>query len=512
MKKLFVLISAALLSISVIGQNQKNHPGFSGKISKQKELSVPGISDKFLKFQVQNKSAKQYSQLKEAEALKQRLDSIVSPGSEKDLYVYDVNGNLLQDTYFDWDGATWVKSWKDEYAYDFNGNQTQDISYEWDGNQWVNSEKNENSYDSHGNRVKLIYSDWNGSKWLNYYKEESVYDDENNLTQNISYQWSDLPDDMWIASSKNEFVYDLNGNQTQNISYYWQNGLWEKMFKTEFVFNTNDKITQSFEYGWDGENWVVMEKYESFYDDNENITEYVLSEWNGIAWVEAAKYTYEYDASGNMTLSNLIYFLEDQNIVFLKEESVYDDYGNNILYSYFTIDFESEEFVLLPVMKQEYVYDNNFTFEDLILPFIPEDFESDYENDFEGEPGQQDLNQMFKHKLIQLTYFEGEGDSWQEWMDYTIYYSEQNITNVNDLNDANTVNVYPNPASNQVTFSIDGLADLLTIELYDIQGKLVLSKTKDNNSPVSIETLDEGLYFYRLSDKSNFYTGKFMVK
>ncbi len=511
MKKLSLLIIAAFLTISVIGQNRKNHSGFLNKFSDQKVLSVPGISDEFLNFDVYAKSAKQNVQLKEADALKQRLDSVVFAGSDKDVYMYDPNGNVLLDTYFDWDGTSWVNSWKDEYTYDSNGNQTQVISTEWDGNQWINLYKHENSYDTNGNQVKELSSNWDGNNWLNSHRNEFVYDAENNLTQNISSNWSGSPDDNWIVGGKNEFIYDSNRNQTQNILYYWNNDQWENASKTEYVFDANKNMTQAIEYGWDGENWNTSAKYETFFDANENITEFVFSEWNNDEWVKAAKYEYQYDANGNMTLSKLIYIDEGENFTYSKEESVYDDFGNRILYSFFEIDFENEELPLIPVWREEYAYDNNFSFNDLILPFNPDDFENDSEFDVQVVL-QFDFTLMFKHKLVQLTYYEGDGDSWMMTDDYNIYYSEQNITGVGGLNLTNNVSVFPNPAVNQVTFKLDASVNQFAVEFYDIQGKLVMSKTTENNRPVSIESLNKGLYFYRLSENHNIYSGKLIVK
>ncbi len=511
MKKLSLLIIAAFLTISVIGQNRKNHSGFLNKFSNQKVLPVPGISDKFLNFDFHTKTAKQFLKFKEADALKQRLDSVVFAGSDKDVYVYDANGNVLLDTYYEWDGTWWVSSWKDYYTYDSNGNRTEAISLEWDGSQWLNLRKYEYSYDSNGNQVKEISLNWDGSNWLNSYKYESVYDGNNNLTQSISSQWSGSPDDIWIIGSKDEFVYDLNGTQTQNISYYWNNGLWEQTYKTENVFDPNENTTQTFEYSWDGENWNNSAKYESFFDANNNITEFVFSDWDGAEWVEAAKKEYEYDTNGNVTLSNLIFIDEGERFNYSKEEMVYDDFGNRTLYSYFEVDFESEEFPLLPVWREEYKYDNNFSFNDLILPFGPNDFESDPGFDIEAVL-QMDFNLMFKHKLIQLTYYDGDGDAWMMTEDYNVYYSEQNFTGIKDRNLAGNVNAYPNPATSQVTFKLGDSVNQFTVEFYDIQGKLVLSKISENNSPVSVESLNPGLYFYRLSENQNFYTGKFVVK
>jgi hypothetical protein len=227
--------------------------------------------------------------------------------------------------------------------------------------------------------------------------------------------------------------------------------------------------------------------------------------------VEAAKKEYEYDANGNITLSNLIYIDEGESFNFSKEEMVYDDFGNRTLYSYFEMDFENEELPLIPKLREEYEYDNSYTFNDLILPFNSDDFESDLEFDVEAVL-QMDINLIFKHKLTHLTYYDGDGDGWMMAEDYNVCYSEQNFTGVDDRNMADNVNVYPNPATNHVTFNIDASDGQFTVEFYDIHGKLVMNKTSENNSPVSIQSLNKGLYFYRISGNQNFYTGKFMVK
>ena len=539
MKKLIVLFCTAFLTISVVGQNTKNHSGFLSTLSKQKELLLPDINDNFLKYHSQNTSSKQLPHLKEANALKQRLDSLVAPGFDKDNYFYDANGNMIQNIYseweenhwrytakydnsFDaggnlvknitsnWENGQWVNFMKDEYTFDANGNQTQNVSFLWTNNEWVNYyDKDEYIFDANGNQTQHINYLWQDDQYLKSGKEESAFDENGDQTQNIRFLWDG---NQWINGSKIEFTYDESGNQTQNIGYNWDNNLWVNSSKEEFVFDTNGKNTHFIGSGWDGENWFYIEKYETIYDANKNITQLVYSEWDVKEWLEAAKFEYQYDANGNMILSNLIYFFEDQQIIFMREESVYDDFGNRTSYSFYSFDEESEDFTLLPMWKQEYVYDNSFSFEDLILPFTSDDFEDDNGNEFEGEVGQFDLNLMFNHKLTNLMNYEHDGDNWVSTGDYTLYYSQQTITGANELKLANNVNVYPNPATNQVTFTIAATVGQLNVEFYDLQGKLVLNRMISNNNPVLIESLNGGLYFYRLSENQNFYTGKIMVK
>lgn len=69
-------------------------------------------------------------------------------------------------------------------------------------------------------------------------------------------------------------------------------------------------------------------------------------------------------------------------------------------------------------------------------------------------------------------------------------------------------NVYPNPFSSQLTFS---LADneQKTVSLYNFLGQQVLQHTFTNSATMSTEQLASGIYFYELrNDKATLKTGK----
>ncbi len=77
------------------------------------------------------------------------------------------------------------------------------------------------------------------------------------------------------------------------------------------------------------------------------------------------------------------------------------------------------------------------------------------------------------------------------------------------------INVYPNPATETVNFSISNIKNAKTLSIYDILGKKI--KTVEIVSAlisVSTEGLNNSLYFYQLADSNNqiISTGKFSVK
>lgn len=527
MQKLILLISTAFLTVSLMGQKMGVHSQILNKSSQKKETQFSVFKERDSKIIIPEQNNQHLIRFKEANIIKQKIDSVVAQGYDKEEYIYDANGNMIRNIYFEWDGSQWRNSVKYEQTFDASGNQTQNIIYNWDNTQWVNSLKDEFTYDGNGNQTQNTSYIWSNNQWMNYSgKDEYTFDANGNQTQHISYVWVD---DQYLKSDKDEFSFDIDGNQTQNIRYFWdgdewtnfikyditydgsgkqtqnisyswENNQWVNYSNSEFLYDSNGNIVQIISYSWDGSKWSNSEKYETVYDSNGNIEQAVYSFWEVDQWLAIYKDEYLYDANGNMILKNSLDNIDSQWLSVLKEESVHDDFNNRTVHAISSWDMESEQ--TENIWKTEYTYDNSISFDQLILPF----------STLDSDEGEIDLTLMFKHKLTHLTYYEGEGDNWVPAGDYTIYYSEQSITGNQDFNSILQVGVYPNPATNHVIFTMDGLDNQFSVELFDILGKLVFSQVIYNNQPVSIESLAKGLYFYRISANQDSYTGRFMVK
>jgi hypothetical protein len=79
----------------------------------------------------------------------------------------------------------------------------------------------------------------------------------------------------------------------------------------------------------------------------------------------------------------------------------------------------------------------------------------------------------------------------------------------------NALTVYPNPFKNTVTFSYSlGKATHLTLEIYDLGGKLVATPLKNvgvktsGEKSVDLSSLSPGVYVYRLKAGTEAFTGK----
>lgn len=76
--------------------------------------------------------------------------------------------------------------------------------------------------------------------------------------------------------------------------------------------------------------------------------------------------------------------------------------------------------------------------------------------------------------------------------------------------------LYPNPASEQVNLVSSELEGYFTLEILDISGKTIIRRNEfvSKNNPVSIYTqsLEAGLYVFRLSSSQESYSEKLMIQ
>ncbi|MCG8699484.1 MAG: carbohydrate-binding protein, partial [Bacteroidales bacterium] len=82
-----------------------------------------------------------------------------------------------------------------------------------------------------------------------------------------------------------------------------------------------------------------------------------------------------------------------------------------------------------------------------------------------------------------------------------------------NLVDSDLVNIYPNPASSEITIELGQLEEYATIEIYNTTGQLELAKTLHTNfETVSVEELNSGMYIVRVSTSNKVSNKTLIVK
>ena len=94
---------------------------------------------------------------------------------------------------------------------------------------------------------------------------------------------------------------------------------------------------------------------------------------------------------------------------------------------------------------------------------------------------------------------------WEQTPTYTLSYSEVGAATLEEL-EANNIQVYPNPATNEVYIST---ADQVNATILDLNGSIVKTTSASGIQSINIENLQNGTYILQLSDaKGNVQTRK----
>ena len=84
---------------------------------------------------------------------------------------------------------------------------------------------------------------------------------------------------------------------------------------------------------------------------------------------------------------------------------------------------------------------------------------------------------------------------------------------IDEVNASYSVSVYPNPATNNVTVSVEGLNGKAQLSVIDMSGRTVMSTTMDDsNVQLNVSTLAQGTYFVRIQGENISTVRKLIVK
>lgn len=461
MKKAITLfVGMCLITVSAIGQfPHSNNEGtinplhykyitgtnrIPGQINNESKLNLPG----YHKFPTHNARMFQSS-----EAIKQRLDSVTNE---------EYNDNLSQ----------FVLSEKYEYNYDTDQNMVQARTYTRApfNDQWLFLSKEEITYDADTNITQILEFEWNEntSQFMAYQKSVFLYDTAGNMIHYNEYEW-ETSLSQWVDSDKAEYTYDANGNLLQFISYYYDPSATQLVnrSKGEFTYNANS-LVQFLIYQWDptSSQWKESDKTDYTTNVNGCITQNLESTWDSITsqWLVTYKGEYTYDANGNPTQESY-YFMDKNTNTFIASN------------------------------KYDYTYDLSYNLYDLILPpaswLVP-----DYSNKIMNKP------------LGYVSFSWDEvNNNWNYNSRSTFYYSEQAINSVEQIN-RSISKIYPNPVKSFISFSFSENVDLVTFELFDIQGRKIMTKLVKNDDQLNMQELNDGIYIYKLINADKIQTGK----
>jgi|GEM_PF-1387435 hypothetical protein len=480
--------------------------------------------------------------LRSANANKQKLDSVVISAKEKETYSYYSNGNLYTTLLQNWNDVTkkWDNKGKSEYSYNALGRITLEITYLWDANlsTWQGESKSEFTYENNNLTLYMEYT-WSTTlnTWENASKVIYSYNAQNQLVVMEMYNW-DKPNSKWIGQTKIENFY--NGSLLDySIVSSWNttNGEWVYSNKSTFTYNDKSQVVLIVNSTWvvASSSWVNNLKTESSYDAQGHKLMAVSSTWNSVLndWEYQIKSVSTYDELGNETTfsfyswtDNAWQLIQETEYKFnssgkLISETVgtswvdvlggfltknrteysYDGSGN----AYFIVGSDSTMFQPFwqQKAKEERTYNNSFSYNDLVLPHTGIAFSPDFTlaND----------SDLFNHMLTRNILSNYTGAEWVVDSDAKLYYSVITITG-SSTEKISGVSIYPNPATSYITINASPGYANLTLEIFNMTGKLLLSRAVTTNTQIPIEQLSTGIYLFRVKAGSNIIDEEKVIK
>ena len=395
--------------------------------------------------------------------IKQQLDSIIDLkwnindnqwiNLNKTSYTYNDSANLLEEINFSWNN-TWQYSTKVSYEYDNDTNLINKITYLWINSSWVGSSKINYSYTQLNEPLVIVTYKWENNTWKDTLKEEYIYNN-NLLTEKILYV---NVNNTWQYLSKHKFTYDANENLVLEIFYYWDNANWINSTKTEYTYDISNNLISSIYY------------------------EYLFS------WAPITKLEYSYDSSNNL-ITTITYNWVSNWENYWKTEYSYNSYGDMIQYIRYSWDSQSNSW--LQGYKVERTYDNNYTFDDLILPIS-----INYD--------------LFSHKLLNEISYQWDNNLWINNTNIQYSYSNFNNLGISELNKTN-FNLYPNPAHDFIYIDlVNSCNDNVSFKLYDLLGNKILETQLNKNNKIDIAGLNTGIYIYQIIYNKKSINGKLL--
>jgi hypothetical protein len=351
---------------------------------------------------------------------------------------------------------------------------------EWDDatGTWENDMKTLFTYDTNDFLTEKIYQNWDNSQWIPSLKIVYTYDSQGLLTERIKYHNTNgtyhRTSVNWEPYRKYVYVYDSNNRRSQETVYYWDdtNQVWSELYQNIYTYQ-NNLLVSVIEYDWDSTNATFQEstKIEYVYDTDNYLIEETYYNWNNTnqQWVYNDQTVYTRDAQ--------------QNIV----EEIYKLWQNN---AWVNVD------------KYVRNYNNNFAYDDLLLPKYYFDFEI---TDI--------LRLWFVHQITDETDYRWDNSTndWQPSKHSDIYFSAKNINGISSTK-LIVAKIFPNPFTQSVHIQLPENLLQSKFTLYDLTGKQIMTAKISQNGMINLPKLEQNIYLYKISSKDFEQTGKLIRK
>jgi hypothetical protein len=233
---------------------------------------------------------------------------------------YDSNNNLINESWFSWNGINWENHFQYTCTYDVNNIMTSSIWQVWNDTVWENISLNTFTYDVNNNLINSLYQIWDSTIWTNNFQITYTYDINNNLTSRFWQTWNSTT---WGNSSLDTtYIYDANNNLIGYLRQNWDSTSWINDHLITCTYDVNNNMTNFLDQIWTGTIWNNYSLSSYIYDVNNNMTSCIIQDWDSTAWTNSRQYINTYD-SNNFKKSQVLKQWNYSDTCFDNSDSAY---------------------------------------------------------------------------------------------------------------------------------------------------------------------------------------------
>ena len=379
-----------------------------------------------------------------------------------------------------WNGSAWDTSGQLNNTYSINGYLIEQLRDFYSSGVFAPSSKSLHTYNANGNETEMIYQSHNGTTWENSYRTVATFDNHQNQTSYISYNWVNSAWEISFAS-RSTYQYNSSNQITEEVVEDYDTGTSSYVLSEKTIYTYSAGLPSEFEYlEWDGTNWVPSFKVKNvvWYDFSRDLVLSMLyQEHDGTAYVDLER--------GNWTYG--------QNDSYV---GIYQEYAAGTWTNSYrdVVDYDAYEHETLIESSfwSNSMWELNYGDRAIYLyNGQGNTVEVSHEQFYFGTSGYENTN-----KYVYSSFFVGAADAIQNELGLT---------------------VFPNPASSKLNFDLKMEKNgPVVIELFDLQGrKRLVSSSSFHGQTISLslsESLENGTYFYRVSDGNALSQGKIAIQ
>jgi hypothetical protein len=419
--------------------------------------------------------------------LKHGLPSWLQPTYKSVQHAQGKTEATYHKTYSDilsYNGSGYDSSQKNFYTYtSFDSIQTvREQMYDNSSKKFVNAKLLTNTFDASKHRVATHVQAYNGTALTNLTKDTFAFDSHGNMTYTESFKWKG---GAWVAVSgtKDAYTYSSTGFVTQVTDQQEDSmGMWTNSYRLDIGRTSAGKITYFVESVSDPSGWIPNDSISGTYFNNDynKPDSIILRANNGSGTFENQLLVVgTYDASGK-PLTQLIeaWFNGSQTWVPIQRETwAYTSKGDPKLNTFESYDINSNSWTVQDGVADSLTYDANGNLS-------------------------MDENMVFDQNTA----------TWKKNVEIINHYTKTGIEQA-AATVSNGINVYPNPAVNDLHITFTSAENNVVVTMYDMAGRMVYQGLSNatQNLTIPVSGLNKGVYSLRIQNGAE-TTNKLIVK